>query len=93
MDVLKELLLPQVFEGISSQPFKGGIYEGELPLHIVGDDPLPHGSGDSLELTLDFGRGALRPPPAPALSPEEDHQQDEESEQRASWQEVGAGEL
>ena len=71
MDVLEEFLLPQVLGGIPGEPLEGGIDEGELPLHVVGDDPFAHGGGDRLQLALDFGCGTLGPPPAPALPPEQ----------------------
>ena len=70
MDVLEEFLVPQVFLGVPGEPLEGRVYERQPAVHVVGNDPFPHGGGDRLELALDLGRRALGPAPAPALPPE-----------------------
>jgi len=93
VDVLEEFLLPQVVEGVPGEPFEGRIDECEPPLHVVGDDPFTHGCGYRLQLALDFGCGALSPPPPLAFPPEQAQEQNQQSEQRAACEEEGAGKL
>jgi hypothetical protein len=93
VDVLQEFLLSQVFCRVPGEPFERRIDEPELPLHVVRDDAFAHGGGDGLQVALNFAVRALGPPPTPALTPQEGQEQDQQSEQRASCQEVGVGEL
>ena len=76
MDVLEKVMIPKLIFRVAREPLKGGIHELEPPVHVVGDDPLPHGSGHGLELAPELVTGLLGVPPAPAFAPQQEQQRD-----------------
>ena len=63
VDVLEELLVPEVLLGVPGEPLEGRIHEGEAALHVVGDHALAHGAGDGAEVSRGVGGRAARPTP------------------------------
>ena len=76
VDVLEELLVPEVLLGIPGEPLEGGVHEAEPQVHVVRDDALAHGGRHRVQVPPGFRRGPLG---APALRPLDDecHQQGE----------------
>ena len=55
MDVLEELLVAEVLLGVAGEPLEGRVHEGELEVHVVGDDAFAHRRGDGPEMAARLG--------------------------------------
>jgi len=78
MDVLQELLVPEVFLWIPGKTLKRRIHELETAIHVIGDHPLPHGSRDRLELAAKLRSQPLGLAAPAALAPEQACEQQSE---------------
>ena len=85
VDVLEELLVPDVFLGIAGEPLEGPVHEGEPQAHVVSDDALPHRRRNGSKVAARLGGGALR---AAALQP---HVQQHDEEEQGQHAEAGRG--
>ena len=85
VDVLEELLVPDVFLGIAGEPLEGRVDEGEPQAHVVSDDAFAHRRRNGSKVAARLGGGALR---ATALQP---HVQQHDEEEQGQHAEAGRG--